>query len=106
MPGGTDYAYGGSTTGYAVPGPTAQVPTLTDQISAFSTAVGGVAPSTALYAVWSGANDLFAIVSNGASTGAAQAAAGAAGVEAEVIATLAAMGAKDFVVPLLPDLGK
>ncbi|MFL5282312.1 MAG: SGNH/GDSL hydrolase family protein [Rhodopila sp.] len=112
LAGGTDYAYGGSTTGYAVPGPTAAVPTLTAQITLFSSAVGGVAPSTALYAVWSGANDLFAILSDGLakgaldSTQAVQAAAEAAGVEAGAIATLATAGAKTFVVPLLPDLGK
>jgi phospholipase/lecithinase/hemolysin len=112
LAGGTDYAYGGSTTGYAVPGPTAAVPTLTQQVAAFSATVSGVAPSTALYSVWSGANDLFAILSNGLGTGtlnatqAVQAAAGAAGVEASAIATLAAAGAKNFIVPLLPDLGK
>lgn len=101
LAGGTDYAFGGSTTGYLAAGPT----TLTAQVGMFSTAVGGVASSTALYAVWSGANDLFAILGSGASNAAAEA-AGAALVEANAIATLAGMGAKDFVVPLLPDLGE
>ncbi|PPQ29210.1 SGNH/GDSL hydrolase family protein [Rhodopila globiformis] len=108
LAGGTDYAFGGSTTGYAITGvlPATSVPTLTQQIGTFSTAVGGAASSTALYAVWSGANDLFAILGSGASNAAAAAAAGAAATEAGAIATLAGMGAKDFVVPLLPDLGQ
>jgi outer membrane lipase/esterase len=107
LAGGTDYAFGGSTTGYAITGvlPTTSVPTLTQQVGTFSADVRGVASSTALYAVWSGANDLFAILGSGASNAAAEA-AGAALVEANAIATLAGMGAKDFVVPLLPDLGK
>jgi phospholipase/lecithinase/hemolysin len=75
----------------------------------FSAAVGGVAPASAVYAVWSGANDLFAILSGSLPLGTltpAQAAASAAGVEASAIATLASDGAKTFIVPLLPDLGK
>jgi phospholipase/lecithinase/hemolysin len=75
----------------------------------FSAAVGGVAPASALYAVWSGANDLFAIMSGSLPLGTltpAQAATGAAGVATSAIVTLAAEGAKGFIVPLLPDLGK
>ncbi len=102
---GNDYAFGGARTGYAVPG-SSGVPSLQDQISSFNTAHGDVAPSTALYSVWIGANDLFAILGGGLTQSqAVTETEGAAAVETAAIAALAAEGAKNFVVPLVPNLG-
>jgi phospholipase/lecithinase/hemolysin len=105
LAGGNDYAFGGARTGYAVPG-SSSVPTLQQQVASFSTAHGGVAPSTALYSVWIGANDLFAILGGGLTQAvAASDTVAAANVETAAITQLAAAGAKDFVVPLVPNLG-
>jgi outer membrane lipase/esterase len=103
LAGGNDYAYGGAVTGYL--GPSA-VPTLPQQVASFSAAHSNAAPSTALYSVWIGANDLLGILDGGLTPGQAQTAAqGVAAVETAAIATLAAEGAKNFIVPLVPDLG-
>jgi phospholipase/lecithinase/hemolysin len=105
--GGTDYAFGGATTGYpATVSPTVPVPTLATQVGLFLSAVP-VAPSSALYSVWIGSNDVLNIVANGVSGPTAlQQAQGAAQTEAAAIAALASAGAKDFLVPLVGDLGK
>ena len=108
LAGGKDYAFGGATTGYAPTiSPTVPVPTLTPQIGLFLSAIGVPIPSTALYAIWIGSNDIFNILDNGV-TGptALQQAQGAALTEATAIATLAAAGGENFLVPLVSDLGK
>ncbi len=107
-PGGTDYAFGGATTGYpATATPASPIPTLITQLGLFAANQGGIAPSAALYAVWAGSNDLLNIISNGVPSGTpTQAAQGAAQTEAAAIGTLAAAGARDFLVPLISDLGK
>jgi phospholipase/lecithinase/hemolysin len=102
--GGTDYAWGGATTGYApTDNPLAPVPTLTQQIATF----GPHAPSSALYTFSIGANDLFGILGTPGLSG-AQAenlAAGAAAVVATDAGTLESEGAKDLVLFDVPDLG-
>ena len=104
--GGNDYAYGDATTAFAATTNNV-VPNLTQQVGAFLATNSNTAPSTALYTVWIGANDLFNILSSGATaTVAAQDAAGAAASEATAIKDLAAAGARSFLVPLVPDLGK
>jgi phospholipase/lecithinase/hemolysin len=103
--GGNDYAFGDATTGYAASNNPA-IPSLQQQIQSFNTVQGNSAPSTALYSVWIGANDLFNILSSGSTPSqAASAAQGAAAVETNAIAGLAAKGAKSFIVPLVPNLG-
>ena len=106
--GGTDYAFGGATTGYAgtaTAGST--IPTVTQQVAGFVAAVHSAAPSSALYAIWIGSNDVFNILSGGAVGAVAVAdALGAAQAEATAIQTLATAGAKDFLVPLVADLGE
>ena len=105
LAGGNDYAFGGATTGYAASN-NAAVPSLQQQIDAFNTVHGNSAPSTALYSVWIGANDLDRILSSGPTAGqAVSEAEGAAAVETAAISTLAAEGAKKFIVPLVPNLG-
>ncbi len=106
--GGTDYAFGSATTGYAptLSNPTL-VPTLVQQVSLFNATTGGVAPSGALYAVWIGGNDLLNILQSGATGAPALALAqGAAATESTEIATLIGEGARRFLVMLLPDIGK
>ena len=111
LAGGTDFAFGSAVTGTAVPAPPSAVPNVVQQVGQFSAATGGTAPSTGLYAVWIGANDIFNALDDliaGTLTvpqaeadlvTAAQTAAGALG-------TLASEGARTFLVPLIPDLGK
>ena len=116
--GGDDYAYGGATTGYAATAtPSSPVPTLTQQVATFISGLGGsAAPSSALYSVWIGANDLLNVVRASAAlvgteplnqikAKAASDAVGAAATEAAAIEALATKGADDFLVPLVPDLG-
>jgi phospholipase/lecithinase/hemolysin len=107
LAGGTDFAFGGATTGFAATlSNPSLVPTLAQQVGVFLAANGNAAPSSALYSVWIGSNDVLNIVSSGVSpTTAAQEAQGAAGTEAGAIAALAAKGAKNFLVPLVADLG-
>nr|WP_294508876.1 SGNH/GDSL hydrolase family protein [uncultured Rhodopila sp.] len=105
LAGGNDYAFGGATTGYAASA-NQTVPTLQQQVTAFTAAHGTGAPSTALYAVWIGANDLSnLLVSGETASQMVSDAKGAAAVETAAIVTLAAAGARNFVVPLVPDLG-
>ncbi len=107
LAGGTDYAFGSATTGFAATAtPGSPVPTLTQQVGLFLAAVGPSIPSSALYSIWIGSNDVFNIIAGGATGAQAVAAAqGAAPTEATTIAALAAAGAKDFLVPLVGDLG-
>ena len=106
--GGTDYAFGLATTGFAPTLSTPSlVPTFVQQVALFDTATGGVAPPSALYSVWIGANDLLNVLQAGAAG--AQALAlmqGAAATEATEIAALVGAGARSFLVGLLPDVGK
>ena len=105
LAGGTDFAFGGATTGNPSTA-SATVPTLTEQIGMFLASVGGNAPSSALYAVWIGGTDLSNILSSGVADPVALAEAQAAAQsEAADIGTLIAQGARDILVPLVPDLG-
>ncbi|MDE1947576.1 MAG: SGNH/GDSL hydrolase family protein [Burkholderiales bacterium] len=104
-PGGTDYAWGGATTAYAGTASTS-VPNLTQQVGLFAQTLTVPAPSSALYTVWIGANDLFGILGGSSCpTTGLLCTAGAAQSEADAIALLASIGARNFLVPLLPDLG-
>ena len=105
LTGGTDYAFGSATTSNPSTKSTA-VPTLTQQLGMFLAAVGGSAPSSALYSVWIGGSDLLNILDSG-TTGPtalteAQAAAQSAATD---IGTLVTKGARNILVPLVPDLG-
>lgn len=111
LAGGTDFAFGGAVTGPAVPAPPAAVPNLGQQVGLFTLATGGAAPSSALYTVWIGSNDVFHalddIVAGMLTVPQAEADLGtAAQAAAGAVNTLAGEGAKTFVVPLVPDLGK
>jgi len=100
---GDNYAIGGarvaatnppSALGVALP--------MTTQVSNYLAANGGKANPNALYTVWGGANDLFAI-----QAGAPVQATIASAVTAQVgiVATLENAGARYVMVPTLPDVG-
>src|SRR5690606_14088607 len=77
-------------------------PSMATQVRSYLAASGGVADSRALYTVWGGNNDLFA-VAQGAP---AQATIGSA-VTAQIgaVGALQAGGARYVLVPSIPDLG-
>ncbi len=105
LAGGTDYAFGGATTGSAYTN-NPLIPNLAQQVGAFFLSHAS-APSNALYTFSIGANDLFAIL-DGSSTGGltpTQAAADAAQVVASEAGDLEAAGAKDLALFDVPDLG-
>lgn len=106
LAGGNDYAFGGATTGFPAT-LTPIIPTLAQQVGMYLSAVSGVASPSALYAVWAGSNDVLNIIDNGTPGATASLdVQGAAQTEAQSIAALAGAGAKDFLVPLVSDLGK
>ncbi len=104
LAGGTDYAYGGAETG-ATAVHTANPTDLPSQLGQFVASVPAPAPS-ALYTVWAGSNDVLDIA-NSALTPAQQTASVQQAVanETNLIAGLAAHGAKNIVVLNVPDLG-
>lgn len=108
LAGGNDYAFGGATTSYA-PTVFADVPNLTQQITSFSTTLAGKsALPSGLYTVWIGANDIFNILGSTAGacvTDPSGCVLGAAQAEANDIGTLSSLGATNFLVPLVPNLG-
>ena len=100
---GTNYAAGGARNGVdtVALGP---VPSLATQMTRYLAANGGQADPDALYTVWGGANDLFAV----AASPPAQAPAiigGAVAAQVGIVASLQAAGARYILVPTIPDLG-
>lgn len=93
--GGTNFAFGGAVTGAPF---TSGVPTLTEQVSSMYLAgTGGVADANALYVVWGGGNDV--------RTGNAAVLTNSVPNISNIISTLAAAGAQNFLVANLPDIG-
>jgi len=83
------------------------VPTFAPQVALFNVATHGIAPSSALYGVWIGGEDLLNVLQSGATGAQAlKLMRGAAATEATVIAALIRRGARNFLVGLLPDAGK
>ena len=91
LAGGRDFAFGGA---YTLSG--GQVPTVAQQVGMF-TGGGGTFLPTDLVVVWGGANDFFL----GGQTNPVIPATNIAGI----ISTLAGAGARNIMVPNLPDLG-
>jgi outer membrane lipase/esterase len=100
--GGTNYAVGGARTGVNGTGALGPIPSVSTQVTSYLTASGGRADPNALYTVWGGANDLFAVAA-----GAPPAATIGAAVTSQItaIGTLQAAGARYVLVPSIPDLG-
>jgi len=101
--GGSNYAVGGARNGVNTAGALGAIPSLATQYSSYLAANGGRADPKALYTVWGGANDLFAVAAGAP----AQATIGAAvGAQVGIIGGLTQAGARYILVPNLPDLGK
>lgn len=106
--GGTNYAYGGARTSYRAPTSPFAL-SLVEQRDAFLSALGGArADGNALYIVWAGSNDLGDIVGRIAGDPLYDPTADLTTTLTDlsnVIASLAASGARHFLVPNIPDLG-
>lgn len=100
--GGTNYAVGGARTGVSGTGPFGPIPSVSAQVTNYLAASGGRADPNALYTVWGGANDLFAVAA-----GAPAATTIGAAVTSQItaIGTLQSAGARYVLVPSIPDLG-
>ena len=97
-----DYAYGGAQTGIGNLGGAALTGTgVSGQIGMYASAHGGAADAHSLYLVWAGPNDFFA----GTNMFNPNTAPTAVGNMVGDLDTLYAMGARDFLVPLMPDIG-
>ena len=101
--GGLNYAVGGARNGTNTAGPLGAIPSLSQQITNYLASTGGAANRDALYTVWGGANDLFAITNAGAPAGPTLTAAVTAQVQN--VGRLTAAGAQYILVPTVPDLG-
>lgn len=101
--GGDNYAVGGSRVNVERTGPFGPVPSLAAQLNQYLTANGGRADPNALYTVWGGANDLFA-VAGGQETPATIVSAVTAQVG--IVGRLQQGGARYILVPNIPDLGQ
>lgn len=101
--GGTNYAVGGARSGINTTGALGPIPSVTTQLTSYLTSRGGVADPNALYTVWSGANDLFAVA---AGAPAAQTIGAAVTSQITAIGALQQAGARYVIVPTIPDLGK
>ena len=100
---GTNYAAGGARVGVNTTGALGPIPALSTQVNNYLTANGGRADRNALYTVWGGANDLFAITSGSAP--AAATISSAVTSEVGIVAQLHNAGARYILVPTVPDLG-
>src|SRR5690606_25961368 len=96
--GGDNYAQGGARAGVS----TITADSTLAQVNAFLAAEGGRADSAALYTVWTGANDIFAIA-EGAPVDSTIATA--VGGTVQAVGALDAAGARYILVPNLPDIG-
>lgn len=105
---GTDYAEGGARVtqlpGYPNQLFIANATPVQNQISNYLSATGGVADKNALYSVWAGANDVFALQSGDAAYNALPMTQVADNLTAQ-IARLRNAGARYIIVPNLPDIG-
>ena len=100
---GPNYAAGGARVGVNSTGALGPIPSLATQMNNYLNANGGRADAHALYTVWGGANDLFAITSGGANPTTTISSAVAAQIG--IVGTLTQAGAQYILVPTIPDLG-
>lgn len=109
--GGSNYAVGGARVAVdelldptSAPGPTnPPLPAMTTQTAQLLAAHNGRLDGQALYSVWGGANDLFAVVQDPLNM--SQIVADSVGNQAALINTLSQAGARYILVPNIPDLG-
>lgn len=100
---GDNYAVGGARIVQDATGELGPMPSLSSQVQRYLVLTGGRADPDALYTVWGGGNDLFAIAENPTQ---AQAIIGAAVTgQVGLVATLQGAGARYVLVPSIPDIG-
>lgn len=98
----TDFAYGGAQTGMGnLSGAALNGTGVAGQIAHYGALTGGHADASALYVVWAGPNDFFA----GANMLSPSTAPTASANLLNDIQALYGLGAREFFVPLMPDLG-
>jgi phospholipase/lecithinase/hemolysin len=102
LKGAINFAFGGSTSGYVSQTPGQfYVPGVLGQVDTFRKALQGqLPPARTLYLVWTGANDYLAVPP----AQAAQPSEVIANIT-KAVETLYSLGARDFMIPNLPDLG-
>jgi outer membrane lipase/esterase len=100
---GTNWALGGARVGQTTVGPLGYTPSMVAQVTDYLSRNGGHADPGALYTVWGGANDLFAVQADPAHAQAII--GGAVASEVGIVGTLTTAGAKYILVPTIPDLG-
>lgn len=100
---GDNYAAGGARVGVDTAGGLGPIPSLATQMNNYLAANGGRADPNALYTVWGGANDVFAVVADPSQAQAII--GGAVTAQVTIVGTLQAAGAQYVLVPNLPDIG-
>lgn len=100
---GDNYAAGGARVGIDTTGGLGPIPSLATQMNNYLAANGGQADPNALYTVWGGANDLFAIAADPSQAQAII--GGAVTAQIGIVGTLQAAGAQYILVPTIPDIG-
>jgi outer membrane lipase/esterase len=100
---GTNYAAGGARVGVNSTGALGPIPSLATQMNNYLAANGGRADANALYSVWGGANDLFAITNGGAPV--EPTISNAVTSQVGIVSTLQNAGARYILVATVPDLG-
>jgi len=105
LAGGTDYAVGSAQTGTTLYNTGGAADLLTGQLPAFELANPTGADPNALYTIWIGSNDLAAIPGTATAGSVATDIGDIVGNIDTAIGTLASLGAKNFLVVTVPDLG-
>lgn len=100
---GDNHAAGGARNGVDTTGALGFTPSLATQAGGYLAANGGRADPDALYSVWGGANDLFAVADDPAN--AATIIGSAVMAQVGIISSLQSAGARYVLVPNIPDLG-
>jgi outer membrane lipase/esterase len=100
---GNNWAVGGARVGQTTVGALGYTPSLAAQVTDYLSRNGGHADPGALYTVWGGANDLFAVQADPAHAQAII--GGAVTAQVGIVGTLTSAGAKYILVPTIPDLG-
>ena len=100
--GGTNYAVGGARVGTDGVGALGPTPSLATQVSSYLASTGGRADPNALYTVWGGANDIFAVTAGAPPE---QTIGAAVTTQIGLVGSLQAAGARYVLVPTIPDIG-
>lgn len=100
--GGDNYAVGGARVATEGTSPFGAIPSMVTQVNAYLSANGGRADPNALYTVWGGANDLFAVAQGAPQSTIVTAVTAQVGL----VGQLQQAGAQYVLVPNIPDLGK